>query len=238
MTAPAPDRTQETAARLAGLFYLLCFGPALFAEFTVADQLISTDAAQTAQNIIAHERLFRLGAAANLLAAVIDVGLVTSLYVALRPVNRGLALAALLFRLIETVMLVVVVFYDLEALRLLSGANYLHGLGPEQLQSMARLAIAGHGAAYNLALAMFAFGSAIFGWLWLRSRYIPWPLAVLCLVASAWVGVCIWTVIVFPELRTTLSVEVYGEPIFLFELFGGLWLLIRGIASRGPVRRA
>jgi hypothetical protein len=53
---------------------------ALFAGIYVMSQLIvSGDAAQTARNIIAHERLFRIGIAGDLAAFAVDVILIAAL---------------------------------------------------------------------------------------------------------------------------------------------------------------
>jgi len=78
MTLTTIDDSQRKAARIIGLSYFFGQIPAIFAEFYVSGQLIVYDnAAETANNIIAHERLFRLGIASNLLdrsvAGVIQV---------------------------------------------------------------------------------------------------------------------------------------------------------------------
>jgi len=62
------DETQRRAARVVGFAYLFVLVPALFAEFYASGQLIDyNDAAETARNIVAYERLFRLGIASNLI---------------------------------------------------------------------------------------------------------------------------------------------------------------------------
>jgi len=95
MTIGTIDESQRNAARVVGLSYLLALPPAIFAEFYVRGQLIvSGDVAQTARNIMAHERLFRLGTASNLSVFAIDVVLIMALYVVLMPINRSLALLA------------------------------------------------------------------------------------------------------------------------------------------------
>ena len=89
------DESQREAAKVVGFTYLFALAPAIFAEFYVRTQLIVFDnAAQTARNIVAHERLFRLGIASNLTVFAIDVVLITALYVVLKPINRRLALLA------------------------------------------------------------------------------------------------------------------------------------------------
>ena len=229
-TAVPPDPSQRKAARAVGLSYLLALVPGIFAEFYVLSRLVvSGNAAQTALNIVAHQRLFRLGIASNLLVIAIDVVLITALYVVLERVNRNLALLAAFFRLIETAILVVAVLNDFTVLRILSGADYLRVFEPDRLQALARLSIGAHGSVYNVALFLFGLGSSVFCYLWFRSGYIPRPLAGWGVFASLLVGVCTFAFIIFPELSKTVSVAYFAGPIFLFELAMGLWLPIKGL---------
>lgn len=232
------DAIQRRWARLVGFSYIFALAPSIFAEFYVSGRLISDNAIVTAQNIIAHERLFRIGIASNLLVFAVDVLLVTSLYVVLEGVNRRLALLAAFFRLMETTILVVAVLNDFYVLRLLSGASYVSALDPATLASVARVSIGAHNSAYGVALLLFGFGSPIFCYLWLKSRYIPAPLAAFGLVASIWVGVCSLSFVVFPELNRIIGVGYYGGPIFLFELTIGLWLLFKSIRQPGELASA
>jgi len=228
------DAIQQRWARLVGFSYVFALVPSIFAEFYVSGRLISGDAVATAQNIIAHERLFRMGVASNLLVFVTDVLLITSLYVVLERVNRRLALLAILFRLMETTILVVAVLNDFYLLRLLSGASYLSGLDSAGIASLARVSVGAHNSAYGVALILFGFGSTIFCYLWLKSGYIPRPLAAFGVIASIWIGLCSFSFVVFPELNRVIGVGYYGGPIFLFELTVGLWLLLRGIKDESP----
>jgi hypothetical protein len=62
---------------------------AAFNEFYVRGRLIvENNAADTARNIIAHERLFRLGIAIDLVEMASIVVLATALYVILKAVNQ------------------------------------------------------------------------------------------------------------------------------------------------------
>ena len=118
MTIGMSDETRRTAARVVGAAYLIALVPAIFAEFYVRGQLIMSDnAAQTALNIVAHERLFRLGIASNLAVFAIDIALISSLYVVLKPINRSLALMATGWGMVETTILVVVTLSDFDGFR-------------------------------------------------------------------------------------------------------------------------
>jgi len=228
-TMTEPDAIQRRWARVVGFSYVFALAPAVFAEFYVLGRLVSDNAIVTAQNIIAHERLFRLGIASNLLVFATNVLLVTALYVVLERVNRRLALLATFFRLVETTILIVAVLNDFYVLRLLSGASYLTTVNSDELAALPRVSIGAHSSTYNVALILFGFGSPVFCYLWLRSGYIPKPLAVWGLLASVWIGSCAFTFVVFPELTKVISVGYYGGPIFLFELTMGLWLLFKGV---------
>src|SRR6266516_3320576 len=157
MTIGTIDESQRKAARVVGFAYLFALPPAIFAEFYVRTQLIAFDsAAQTARNIMAHERLFRLGTASNLTVFAVDVVLV------------------------------------------------LAGLR-----------------------------STAFCYLWFKSRFIPRALAAWGMVASFLMGACAFSFIIFPELAKVIPVEIYGAPIFFFELTMGFWLLLKGLPPSG-----
>jgi uncharacterized sodium:solute symporter family permease YidK len=178
MTLSTIDNSQNTAAKVVGIAYLLALVPAVFAEFYVRDHLVVFDnAAQTALNIVAHERLFRLGIASNVTVFVIDVVLITALYVVLNGVNRSVALLALGWGLIETAILVVVTLTDFDVLRILSGAGYLQAFEADRLQALARLSIGAHHDAYNVGLVFAGLRSTAFCYLWFNSHFIPRALA-------------------------------------------------------------
>ncbi|MFA6957353.1 MAG: DUF4386 domain-containing protein [Thermoanaerobaculia bacterium] len=230
------DESQRNAAKVVGLAYLLALPPAVFAEFYVRTQLITFDnALQTAQNIMAHERLFRLGTASNLTVFALDVVLIAALYVVLKPINQTLSLVATGWGLIETATLVFVTLTDFDVLRILSGADYLHAFEANQLQALARLSVGAHGAAYNVGLVLAGLRSTAFCYLWFKSRFIPRTLAVWGLVASALMGGCAFAFIIVPELAKVVGVEIYGAPIFFFELAMGFRLLSKGLAPSGTV---
>ena len=230
MTLSTIDNSQNTAAKVVGIAYLLALVPAVFAEFYVRDHLVVFDnAAQTALNIVAHERLFRLGIASNVTVFAIDVVLITALYVVLNGVNRSVALLALGWGLIETAIFVVVTLTDFDVLRILSGAGYLQAFEADRLQALTRLSIGAHHDAYNVGLVFAGLRSTAFCYLWFNSHFIPRALAAWGVFASVLMGGFAFSFIIFPELLKIVPVTIYGAPIFLFELTMGFWLLLKGL---------
>lgn len=236
MTTSAIEESQRKAAKIVGLAYVSALVFGVFAEFYVFGQLIVPDnATETAHNIVAHERLFRLGIAGNLMTFTVDVILITALYVVLKPVNRNLALVAAFFRLIETSIMVVTTLQDFDVLRTLSGADYLRVFEVDRLHALARLSIGAHGAAYGIGLLFFGFGSTVFCYRWFKSNYIPRALAAWGILASLWVGACILASIILPAFTKVVTVVYYAGPIFLFELTIGFWLLLKALRPTGIV---
>jgi hypothetical protein len=230
MTIGMPDATQRTAARVVGAAYLVALVPAVFAEFYVRGQLVvAGNAAQTALNIVAHERLFRLGIASNLAVFAIDIALITALYLVLNPIDRSLALLALGWGLVETAILVVATLSDFNVLRILSGAEYLNVFELDRLQTLARLSVGTHADVYNVGLVFAGLRSTTFCYLWFKSRFIPRTLAGWGMLASFLMGACAFAFIIFPELLRVIPIGIYGGPIFLFELTMGAWLVFKGL---------
>jgi Domain of unknown function (DUF4386) len=229
MITGTSEATLQRAARVIGFTYLLAMATAVFAEKFVRGSLIVIDnAALTAQNIIAHEQLFRVGIAAELLTFMIDIVLIAALFVVLAPVNRPLALVAAFFRLAAETVCVVMALQSLDVLRLLSGADYLRAVDSDLLQALARLGISAHGTMFNGAFVVFGVGSTVFGYLWLTSKYIPKALAVLGVAASALLAAGSFALLIGPGLRAILY-PAYMVPMFFFEVGMGFWLLFKGV---------
>ena len=81
MTDWTTEVSPRLKARIAGIFYLVCGMAYSFADGSVRGKLVVVgDAAATAHNILAHEPLFRLGFAAELISAVCYIAVTLLLY--------------------------------------------------------------------------------------------------------------------------------------------------------------
>jgi hypothetical protein len=217
----------QTYARIAGALFLVSAVGGGFGELFVPSQLIvSGNATATANNIVASEPLFRLGLAGYLVEGVCDVALTLLLYVLLRPVQRDLALLAVLFRLISTAVFGVseVLFYSAPPL-ILSGADYLKPFSPDQLNSLAFLFLRLFGYGSSIAFLFYGAASVLLGYLIVRSGYLPRILGLL--LALSGLGFV---------LRTILLVlaPVYASSLFLLPVAAAglaltVWLLVRGV---------
>jgi len=233
MTISTIDESQRKAARVVGFTYLFAMATAVFAEMYVRGTLIVADnAAETARNIMAHERLWRLGIASYLICLLADVALITALYVILKRVNQNLALFAAFLRVVETAIVVAATLNSFDVLRLLSGADYLQALRTDQLQALARIPISAYGAGLNVGFVFLGLGSMVFCYLWFKSNYIPRALAALGVFGSLLLAAGSFAIIIFPNLAKILSLA-YMMPLGVFEVTMGFWLLIRGLRPSG-----
>jgi hypothetical protein len=230
------DESQRKAAKVVGAMYLFGF-VAVFDELYVRGRLIiDNNAAETARNIMAHERLFRLGIAVDLIEMASMVVLLTALYVILKAVDQNLALLAAFWRLMEAAICVVMTLSSFDVLRVLSGADYLRVFEADRLQALASIYIGAHGAGYNVAEMFLGLGSTVFAYLWFKSRYIPRALAAWGVFASLLVATCTLTSMIFPTFQD-ISFPVCYLPIAIFELTMGFWLLIKGLRQPDQPRR-
>jgi Domain of unknown function (DUF4386) len=200
------DHSQRTAGKVAGLAYLLSFAVVVFAQFQIQDRLIvDRSAAETARNILAHERFFRVGIAFDLFYSLGTVVLLVALYVILRPVNRGLALFAALGRLVYAWMWMLMTVNLFDTLRLLRGADYLQSVDSGALQGLATLYLRARFDQYYVGLLFCGLASAVSGYLWLKSGYIPRPLAAFGVVSSAFCATCTAAFLISPGFASVVN---------------------------------
>jgi hypothetical protein len=225
------EPAQHTAARIVGFLYLFLMATAILAESYARGQIIVPgDAVHTAMNIAASEWLFRASAVTHLLTVAGDIVLVVALYVILKPVNQYVALLAAFWRLAESSILAVTSLNDFAALVLLSGADYLRALDTEQLQALAYTLIRVRGTGFGVGFAFLGLGSALFSYLWFRSRYIPRGFAAWGVFASMLLATGSLAILVFPRLAAIMGM-VHMAPMFVYEVGLGVWLLAKGIQA-------
>jgi hypothetical protein len=240
MTFDSIEEPRRRAARVAGFAFLFAMAIVVLANYGINFRLIVPgNAVDTARNIMAHETLFRLNIACNLIYVVTVVILLAALYVILEPVSRSLALVAAFSRLVFALVWGVAALNTLDALRLLGDAAYLPVFNADQLQTLARLHLTSSFDAYYVGLPFWGLASTVCGYLWLRSRYVPRALAVFGVISSAWCVLCAFAFIVFPRFDGAVNAYWFDMPMVLFELALGLWLLFKGLRpspAAGPGR--
>jgi hypothetical protein len=223
----AVGTSPQAYARTGGVLYLFIIVAGLFGEFSRESFIVSGNPAATASNIMAHESLFRLGIAAELLSYACDVAVAILLYALLKPVSKNLALLAAFFRVacdigtgLNKVNLFAVLF-------LLGKADYLKAFQLPQLQTLAYLSLRLHTYGFAITLVFFAFGLLVLGYLIFRSDYFPKSIGVLLMIACPCYLINSSALFVAPQYA---SMTFYFLLIpFIAEAALCLWLLVKGV---------
>ncbi|CAN5684044.1 DUF4386 domain-containing protein [soil metagenome] len=226
MTMPNAIASPQNYARFAGIIYLLLIIAGGLDETLIRNTIIALgDPLATANNITAHESLWRLGIAGDLLMHVCDVFAMLALYVLLKPVNRKLALMALIFNVVQTAVLVANKLTLLLPLLLIGDASYLKAFDPAQLQALSYLAIRLHGYGFGVGLIFFGVVCLLEGYLIIKSRFLPCLLGTMMQVA----GVCYLANSFLLLLAPQYASLYIMLPCLFAELSFALWLLFKGV---------
>jgi Domain of unknown function (DUF4386) len=226
-TAVRTERITETSprptARITGVVYLLYFLTAILGELFLRGLVVSGDAAATANNILAHQPLFRLGLATGLIATALYIAVTALFYGLFKPVNRSVSLLAAFFSLVGCAILAFSSLFQLAPLIVLGGSQYLNVFKVEQLRALAMMFLELNTQAGNICVVFFGVYCLLIGYLIFRSAFLPRILGVP--MALAGLG---WLTFLSPPLANYLS--PYNLVLgFLAELALCLWLLVMGV---------
>ncbi len=223
MTKSIAERAPRPRVRVTSVVYLLYFLTVMSAEFFVKGIVVPGNAAATANNILAHESLFRVGFAINLIATALYIAVTALFYDLFKPVNRSLSLLAAFFSLVGCAIQALSYVFYLAPFVLLGGAQYLSVFKVEQLQALVLMLLKLRSQAEQIDLVFFGFFDLLIGCLILRSTFLPRILG--APMALAGLG---WIIFLAPPLANYLS--HYILPLgFLAELLLMLWLLVMGV---------
>jgi hypothetical protein len=213
--------------RFAGFLYLLASIFGFFAMIYVPGKLIvHGNAAATANNISASERLFRLGIAAELIGYAGFIFVALALYDLFQGVNRGHAALMVILIVVSVPIAFLNELNSIAALFLVRGADFLSIFEKPHREALAMLFLNLH--FYGLVVAGIFSGLWLFplGLLVYRSRFLPRFLGVwLGIGGFAWVILSL-TGILWPQHYD--KVFSYCQPAFIGEVAFMLWLVIKG----------
>ena len=221
--------------RVAGLLYVLTSVPGVFAMVYVPSKLIvAGSATATANNLMAHERLFRLGIAAQLVSQIGFIFVALALYDLLKGVNQRHASLMLGLIVVSVPIAMLNELNSMAALMLARGADFLSIFDKPQRDALAMLFLNLHNRGFGIAEIFWGLWLFPLAWLVYRSRFLPRLLGVwLALGGFAYVILSL-TSVVLPQYQGT--VFTYSQPAMFGEVAFMLWLLIKG--ARPPAMKA
>jgi len=219
------EASPRLKARVAGIFYLLCGMAYSFADGSVRGKLVVVgDAAATAHNVLAHESLYRLGFALDLISALGYITVTLLLYDMFRPVNRSISLLAAFFSLTGCTIQAFSTLFHLAPLVILGGEQYLSVFTLEQLQALALMFLKLRAQTSSVYMVFFGWYCILIGYLIFRSTFLPRILGVFMAIAGL-----SYQLFLSPPLANYLFPYVVKPAGALGELSLILWLLVIGV---------
>jgi len=223
--------TSKTNARIAGIAFLYYIAAGILTMVLSGRARSGPGIAGKLTGMAEHVTQVRVTYMLGMTLAFAAFALGISLYALTRNEDEDLAMWGLVCRIAEG-MVGIALPSTLVLLWLATGS------GPSAPDAALSHAIAAflvklEGLTALISATLFAVGSTMFCWLFLRSRMIPVPLAWLGVVAS------VLLVVLLPlnlaGFFGGLTAQLMWLPMAVFELVAGPWLIIKGVSP--PLRR-
>jgi hypothetical protein len=219
--------TTAANARIAGVTFLIYIAAGIASLVLMQGASGGGDIAAKLATMAANLNTLRIVALLDLLSGFCALTLAVTLYAITSSQEVHVALLAMVFRLVEGILVVSGVSGSLGLLWLASingeDAGAAHLLGAYLMRNEVAL-----------TSTFFAAGSLLFSYLLLRGRMIPAPLAWLGLFASA-----LLVLMLPPQLAGFLTggmLSLAWLPMLAFEVPLALWLIFKGV--RTPAKLA
>jgi len=215
------------AARIAGAIYLTMVFTAPFSLLYVPGKLIVRgDATATADNILAHETMFRLSIFGDVIGHIIFICLAIALYRLLSNVNKIWAALMVAFVLVSAAVGFLNSLNNIGALIFFRGAEFLNVFDRTQLNALGYFFIRLHSQGITIDEIFWGVWLFPFGLLVYRSGFMPrWIGVWLMINCFGYVSLSVIGLF-FPAY--TDKAFLYLQPILFGEMAIMLYLLIRG----------
>jgi hypothetical protein len=237
MTTQEKMNSPKKTARIAGILYLAHFVTFYFADNGVHSTTVgSVDVGATAHNIMASERLFRIGFVNFLFAAVFFLLAAWALYVLLKPVNKDIALLFVLLNLGGVAIWCISQVSEFAALLLLSGPDYLKVFQADQLQALAMLFLNIYQNGFMIAQIFLGLWLFPLGYLVFKSGFLPRILGILLIIDGFAILIWYFQFFFFPGYEVISTIALAES--FIAEGLLCLWLLIKGVDVEEWEKRA
>ena len=219
--------TRNTWARIAGLMFLFYIATALPVTVLFEQAAGGEGIPAKLLGIAENASKVKLSILLSLVTIMDALVLTVALFAITRDQDFELAVLALCFRVCEGILGAIGIVATLGLLWLATTGAGTYG--PGSANALAALLLKVNAWSTIIGAFVFAVGSTIFAWLFLRARSIPEPLAWLGILAS----------VLLVALLPAQLIGVVGGPVawfmwmpmLVFELTLALWLLIKGVAA-------
>jgi hypothetical protein len=219
IVADSPRPTARTVA----VVYLLYFLTAALGAFLMRGLIVPTDAVATAQNLLAHQSLYRSGFEVGLVANTVYLAVTALFYGLLAPVNRTLAMMMAFFGVVGSAIQIFAGLLQLAPLTILPDTQLATAFTVTQLQAAVMLSYKLYTQTFYISLVLFALFDILLGYLIYESTFLPRAIGALLVIAGvAWLSV-LWPPLAMSIRPAVIAIGGIAEII----LMG--WLLLKGV---------
>jgi hypothetical protein len=225
-------KSRTLTARFAAALYVAWSGTALFSfTYFASAFMVKGDAAATANRIASAPLLYRLAVISNLMAGVLSIYMVLTLYRLLKDVDRGQARLMVALVLVQVPMAFALMLVQIAPLVLLNGSDYWSAFDKHQLDALAlgflNLFSQGIGAlnAY-WGLWLLPLGVLVY-----KSGFLPRIIGVFLVIAGFAYVLSTVTWFLFPAYYRLVFLIVTAPAAGLGEIGIIGWLLIKGVRT-------
>jgi hypothetical protein len=230
MTTKENMNTYRTTARVVGVVYLAGFvvgivGIGLFQSILGAPDHLAT--------VSANSMLLAFGAILWLMAVVGDAAHGVLMFPILKPHNERIAVGYLAARIVDAVFIAVMVLFVL--LQIPLGSEYLKAAAPDvsYLQALSTVFAQAQLYAYEIGMITLGLSGLMLCYTLYKAKLVPRWLAVWGLVGYA----IIFCGMVSAVMGSGLG-DISSIPGGLWEVFMGVWLIVKGFNASAFVSQA
>jgi hypothetical protein len=218
----AIEASSPPSPRMIGWVWILYFLTGILGTLLTRGIVVSTDAASTASNILAHVSLYRAGFAVDLASNLIYIALTALVFGLFRPVNPGLALLAAFFSLVGCTVQIVGELLRLAPSVVLGNPQLASAFGAQQLQAAVLLSVILYKSVFYISFVLFGCFELVTGFLILRSTFLPRWLGWWWIAGGIGGLTFLWS-----PLATSIWPLVLAAGAGEFVL--PVWLLVKGV---------
>lgn len=217
----------RTTAKVVGAVYLAGFVVGIGGNIFIQSSISTPDHLST---ISTNSLLLATGVVLWLMAVAGDAAHGVLMFPVLKQHSERIAFGYLASRIVEVVFIAVSVLFTLLQIPLAS--EYLKAAAPDAfyLQALSTVSIKANLYAYDFGMIALGLSGLMLNYLLYRAKLVPGWIAVWGLVGNA----IIFCGMVSEVMGTDLGL-VSSLPGGLWEIFIGVWLIVKGFNSSAPV---
>ena len=230
MTIKAATNTYRTTARVVGVVYLAGFVVGIVGLGLIQSVLGAPDYLAT---VSANSMLLAFGAILWLLAVVGDAAHGVLMFPILKPHHERIAVGYLAFRIMDAVFIAIMVLFVL--LQIPLGSAYVQAAVADAsyLQALSTVFAQPQLYAYEIGMSTLGISGLMLCSTLYRAQLVPRWLAIWGLLGNATILVGMVSAIMGSSLG-----DLFSLPGGLWEVFVGLWLIVKGFNASAFVPQA